>query len=59
MSPRYRLTPSAQQDVDQIADFIAADNVEAALRMLDALEESFRRLPDRPDARDVENILKS
>ena len=59
MSPRYRLTPSAQQDVDQIADFIAADNVEAALRVLDALEESFRHLADRPDARDVENILKS
>ena len=48
MSPRYRLTPSAQQDVDQIADFIAADNVDAALRVLDALEEAFRQLAERP-----------
>jgi plasmid stabilization system protein ParE len=44
VSPRYRLTPSAQQDVDRITDFIAEDNVEAALRVHDALEEAFRRL---------------
>ena len=48
MSPRYQLTPSAQQDVDRITDFIAEDNVEAALRVHDALEEAFWHLPDRP-----------
>lgn len=48
MSPRYRLTPSAQQDVDRITDFIAEDNVEAALRVHDALEEAFRHLAEMP-----------
>lgn len=48
MSPRYRLTPSAQQDVDQITDFIAEDNIEAALRVHDALEEAFRHLAEMP-----------
>ena len=48
MSPRYQLTPSAQQDVDRITDFIAEDNVEAALRVHDALEEAFRRLAESP-----------
>ena len=75
MSPRYRLTPSAQQDVDRITDFIAEDNVEAALRVHDALEEAFRHLAEMPGvghsrtdltviavlhgARDVGNLLKS
>ena len=48
MSPRYQLTPSAQQDVDQITDFIAEDSVEAALRVHDALEEAFRHLAEMP-----------
>lgn len=48
MSPRYQLTASAQRDVDQITDFIAEDNVDAALRVLDALEEAFRQLAERP-----------
>ena len=48
MSLRYQLTPSAQQDVDRITDFTAEDTVEAALRVLDALEEAFRRLAESP-----------
>ena len=48
MSLRYQLTSSAQQDVDRITDFIAADNVDAALRVHDALEEAFRHLTERP-----------
>jgi plasmid stabilization system protein ParE len=48
VSLRYQLTPSAQQDVDRITDFIAEDNVEAALRVHDALEEAFRLLAERP-----------
>lgn len=48
MSPRYQLTASTQRDVDQIIDFIAEDNVDAALRVLDALEEAFRQLAERP-----------
>lgn len=48
MSPGYRLTTGAQQDLDRIGDFIAEDNVDAALRVYDALEEAFRHLAERP-----------
>ena len=48
MSLRYQLTPSAQQDIERITDFIAEDNVDAALRVHDALEEAFRHLAERP-----------
>jgi plasmid stabilization system protein ParE len=48
VSLRYQLTPSAQQDVARITDFIAADNVDAALRVHDALAEAFRHLAERP-----------
>ena len=48
MIASYRLTPSAQGDVDRISDFIAAESVEAALRVHDALEEAFRHLAEMP-----------
>ena len=48
MSTGYRLTPSAQHDVELITDFIAEDNVDAALRVHDALEEAFRHLAEMP-----------
>jgi len=48
VSQRYQLTPSAQRDVDRITDLIAEDNVEAALRVHDALEEAFRHLAEMP-----------
>lgn len=48
MSSGYRLTPSAQSDVDRITDFIAEDNLDAALRVHDALEEAFRHLAEMP-----------
>ncbi len=48
MNSGYRLTPSAQSDVDRITDFIAEDNVEAALRVHDALEEAFGHLAEMP-----------
>jgi len=48
VSPRYQLTLNAQGDVARITDFIAEHNVEAALRVHDALEEAFRHLAERP-----------
>jgi plasmid stabilization system protein ParE len=48
VSRGYRLTPSAQRDVELITDFIAEDNVDAALRVHDALEEAFRHLAEMP-----------
>lgn len=35
---RFILTPRAKQDVSDIWDYIADDNIEAADRVLDALE---------------------
>lgn len=49
MSPRYQLTASAQRDVDQITDFIAGDNIDAALRVHEALEAAFRHLAEMPE----------
>jgi len=46
VSTRYQLTPGAQTDVDRIADFIAEDNVDAALRVHD--EEALRHLAEMP-----------
>ena len=48
MSTGYRLTPSAQRDVELITDFIAEDNIDAALRVPDTLEEAFRHLAEMP-----------
>jgi plasmid stabilization system protein ParE len=48
VSKSYQLTPSAQSDVDRITDFIAEDNVEAAVRVHDALEEAFQHLAKMP-----------
>jgi plasmid stabilization system protein ParE len=36
---RFILTPSARQDVNDIWDYIAADNIDAADRVLDALDK--------------------
>lgn len=44
----YRLTARAEADVETIADFIAADNVEAALKVVLALEDAFTLLASRP-----------
>lgn len=44
MNPRYRLTPTAQENVDAICAFIAQDSVDAALRVWDSLEHAFEQL---------------
>ena len=48
MTPRYRLTPTAQANVDDICAFIANDSVDAALKVLDALEHAFDELAAMP-----------
>ena len=48
MSPRYRLTPNAQENVDAICAFIADDSVAAALRVWDSLE-AFEQLAETPE----------
>ena len=45
---RYVLTPSAKQDVNDIWDYIANDNIEAADRVLDALESAMVKIAKNP-----------
>lgn len=48
MTQAYRLTERAEADVDAITDFIAADNIDAALKVVLALEDAFVLLAARP-----------
>ena len=48
MSPRYRLTPNAQENINEICAFIAEDSVDAALRVPDALDHAFEELAAMP-----------
>jgi plasmid stabilization system protein ParE len=45
---RYILTPRAKRDVSDIWDSIADDNIEAADRVLDALESAMVNLTKNP-----------
>ncbi len=49
MKRRYRLTPEAQANVGEIGACIADDNVDAALRVLDAFEDAFSLLAATPE----------
>ena len=48
MSQAYRLTERAEADVDAITDFITADNIDAAVKVVLALEDAFVLLASRP-----------
>ncbi len=48
MSKTYRLTERAEADVEAIADFIARDSVDAAMKVVLALEDAFGLLASRP-----------
>lgn len=48
MSQAYRLTERAEADVEAIADFIAADSIDAALKVVLALEDAFALLASQP-----------
>jgi antitoxin ParD1/3/4/toxin ParE1/3/4 len=45
---RFILTPRARQDVNDIWDYIANDNIEAADRVLDALDNAMLKLAKNP-----------
>jgi plasmid stabilization system protein ParE len=44
----FVLTPSAERDLNEIWDYIASDSLDAADRVLAALEETFDRLAGQP-----------
>jgi antitoxin ParD1/3/4/toxin ParE1/3/4 len=48
VSTAYRLTERAEADVEAIADFIAGDSVDAAVKVVVALEDAFVLLASRP-----------
>jgi antitoxin ParD1/3/4/toxin ParE1/3/4 len=45
---RYILTPRAKRDINEIWEYIASDNIEAADRVLDALESAMVKLAKSP-----------
>jgi toxin ParE1/3/4 len=45
----YSLTQQAADDLNEIHDFIATDNVTAALRFIDRLEEKFQAIAESPE----------
>jgi toxin ParE1/3/4 len=40
--------PRVPEDIEEIASFIAAGDLDAALRFIDAVESTFERLSERP-----------
>jgi toxin ParE1/3/4 len=45
---RYRFTPEAEKDLDEITDFIAADDPAAAYRLIDGIEAKCQALAEMP-----------
>jgi plasmid stabilization system protein ParE len=48
VSQAYRLTERAEADVEAIADFVAADSIDAAMKVVLALDEPFVLRASRP-----------
>ena len=46
--PSYQIRPRAEADLDRHAGAIARDNLEAALRLYDRAEETYRMLGETP-----------
>ena len=59
MSRTYRLSQQAEAHVDAIADFIAGDSVDAAVKVVLALEDAFVLLAARPGIGHVREDLTS
>jgi toxin ParE1/3/4 len=45
---KLRVLPAADRDIDESAAFIARDNLEAALRFYDRVDDTLRRLRQHP-----------
>ena len=48
MSYGLRISPAADADVDEAGLFIAQDNLDAALRFYDAIDQTYREIHDHP-----------
>jgi toxin ParE1/3/4 len=47
--PRVTKTPDARRDIVGIADYLLQHSIDAAVRFLDAVEETCRTLADNPE----------
>ena len=43
-----RIRPRANTEIDALADFIACDSIDAAMRFLDAVQKSFDLISEQP-----------
>jgi plasmid stabilization system protein ParE len=57
--PRYVLVPEARRDLAALLDYIAADSVDAALRVHDRFVEVFELLAEHPDVGHYRDDLTS
>jgi plasmid stabilization system protein ParE len=48
MTVQFKLTPRAAQDLEEIWDYIAADSLDAADRVVDKLADTFEQLAKTP-----------
>ena len=44
----YNILPQAESDLDECAEYIAEDNLNAALRLYDCADETYKILADNP-----------
>ncbi|MBI3421294.1 MAG: type II toxin-antitoxin system RelE/ParE family toxin [Candidatus Sungbacteria bacterium] len=49
MAAKHFYSPQAEKDLNEIADYILADNLEAAVRFVDAVETTCTQLTKMPD----------
>ena len=47
--PCYTILPQAEYDLDECAEFIARDNLDAALRLYDSAEKTYQMLAKNPN----------
>ena len=57
--PRYVLVPEAREDLAELLDYIAADSVDAALKVHDRFVEIFELLAEHHDAGHFRDDLTS
>lgn len=48
MTASYFLSAFAEQDIDELVSYLAAENQKAADDLVDALYEAFKKLADNP-----------
>jgi toxin ParE1/3/4 len=49
MVAKHFYSPRAEQDLNEIAEYILIDNLDAAVRFVDAVEETCANLADMPE----------